>query len=110
MAKEAKTQVKVQVGIEANMESSGKDLRFILPRIMPSVVKDVQVIEGDGGLSTVFLFNFGSDVSNIRYQKEKLVDLDESLHQIGMQVVEGGHLNIGFSSYKTTYQSPCQEK
>ncbi|GFZ04837.1 hypothetical protein Acr_17g0004090 [Actinidia rufa] len=104
MAKEAKTQVKVQVGIEAIWKALAKDLRFVLPRIMPSVVKDVQVIEGDGGLGTVFLFNFGSDVSNIRYQKEKLVDLDESLHQIGMQVVEGGHLNVGFSSYKTIFQ------
>ena len=32
------------------------------------------------------------------------MDLDESLHQIGMQVVEGGHLNLGFSSYKTIFQ------
>ncbi|XP_057460678.1 phytohormone-binding protein CSBP-like [Actinidia eriantha] len=104
MTKEAKAQVKVQVGIEAIWKALAKDLRFVLPRIMPGVVRDVQVIEGDGGLGTVFLFNFGSDVSNIRYQKEKLVDLDESLHQIGLQVVEGGHLNLGFSSYKTTFQ------
>ena len=63
MAKEAKTQVKVQVGIEAIWKALAKDLRFVLPRIMPSVVKDVQVIEGDGGLGTVFLFNFGSGES-----------------------------------------------
>ncbi|KAI8002479.1 Phytohormone-binding protein CSBP [Camellia lanceoleosa] len=45
-----------------------------------------------------------SDVFTVSYQKEKIVDLDESLHQIGMQVIEGGHLNHGFSSYKTIFQ------
>lgn len=44
------------------------------------------------------------DVATMRYQKEKIVELDEALHQIGLQVVEGGHLNSGFSSYKTTFQ------
>lgn len=38
------------------------------------------------------------------YQKEKIVELDESVHQIGLQVIEGGHLNLGFSSYQTTFQ------
>jgi hypothetical protein len=37
------------------------------------------------------------------YQKEKIVELDESLHQITLQVIEGGHLSLGFSSYKTTF-------
>ena len=32
------------------------------------------------------------------------MDLDESLHQIGMQVVEGGQFNLGFSSNKTAFQ------
>ena len=63
MAKEAKAQVKVRVGIEAMSKALAKDLRFVLPRIMPNVVKDVQVIEGDGSLGTVFLFNFGSGES-----------------------------------------------
>lgn len=38
------------------------------------------------------------------YQKEKIVELDESVHKISLQVVEGGHLNLGFNSYKTTFQ------
>lgn len=45
-----------------------------------------------------------SDASNIIYQKEKIVELDESVHTIGLQVIEGGHLNHGFSSYKTSFQ------
>jgi hypothetical protein len=37
------------------------------------------------------------------YQKEKIVELDESLHQITLEVVEGGYLSLGFASYKTTF-------
>lgn len=40
----------------------------------------------------------------MRYQKEKIVELDESVHQIGLQVIKGCNLNLGFSSYQTTYQ------
>jgi hypothetical protein len=44
------------------------------------------------------------DVSAGTYQKEKIDELDESQHRIGLQVIEGGHLNSGFSFYKTTFQ------
>ncbi|KAK9269542.1 hypothetical protein L1049_001318 [Liquidambar formosana] len=104
MIKEATTQEKVDVGIEALWRALAKDMRFIIPKIIPNLVRDVEVIEGDGGLGTVFLFNFGSDVSTVRCQKEKIVELDESLHQIGLQVIEGGHLRLGFSWYKTSFK------
>lgn len=42
--------------------------------------------------------------SSLGYQKEKVSIFNESLHQIGLQVVEGGHLNQGFSSYTTVFQ------
>jgi hypothetical protein len=32
------------------------------------------------------------------YQKEKIVELDESLHQITLEVMEGGYLILGFAS------------
>ena len=49
------------------------------------------------------------DVTNMTYQKEKIVELDESRRQIGIQVIEGGKLNIGFSSYTTTLQLNTSE-
>lgn len=44
------------------------------------------------------------DVNKIADQKEKIVELDESLHLIALQVMEGGHLKHGFTSYKTSFQ------
>ncbi|KAK9938195.1 hypothetical protein M0R45_014948 [Rubus argutus] len=105
MVKQIKTETKVAVGIEPLWKALSKDLRFVAPKIAPNLVKNVELIEGDGtSISTVLLFSFGSDASKIIYQKEKIVELDESVHTIGLQVIEGGHLNHGFSLYKTSFQ------
>lgn len=40
----------------------------------------------------------------MRYQKEKVVEFDESMHQIGLQVIEGGRLNLGFTFYKASFR------
>lgn len=60
MAKEVKTEAKVCVGIGALWEALAKDLRILIPKIIPNLVKSVKVIEGDGGVGTVLLFSFGS--------------------------------------------------
>ncbi|XP_004295884.1 PREDICTED: phytohormone-binding protein-like [Fragaria vesca subsp. vesca] len=105
MVKEIKTETKVGVGIAALWKALSKDLRFLAPKIAPNLIKDVELIEGDGtSTGTVLLFSFGTDASNIVYQEEKIVELDESLHRFGLQVLKGGHLNHGFSSYKTSFQ------
>lgn len=51
-----------------------------------------------------------ADVQMMSYQKEKIVELDESVHQIGIQVIEGGHLNHAFSFYQTTFQLTAIEE
>ncbi|KAK2993015.1 hypothetical protein RJ640_004527 [Escallonia rubra] len=43
------------------------------------------------------------DVS-MKYQKEKIVDFDKWLRHFGLEVIEGGHLTVGLSSYKTFFQ------
>ncbi|KAJ1395493.1 START-like domain superfamily [Sesbania bispinosa] len=100
MVKEFNTQASVGVGLETLWPALSKDFSFIVPKVIPNIVKDVQVIEGDGGVGTILIFNFwpGS------YQREKITELDELSHEIGLQVIEGGYLNQGLSYYKTTYQ------
>lgn len=67
MTKELKTQTKVSVGIEVLWGALAKDINIVLPRIIPNLVKDAEVLEGDGGLGTVFLFKFGSGQSTIHF-------------------------------------------
>lgn len=45
----------------------------------------------------------------MKFQKEKIVEFDELLHRIGLQVIEGGHLEHGFSFYKVTFQLTATE-
>ncbi|CAN1154158.1 Phytohormone-binding protein CSBP [Linum perenne] len=79
-------------------------MQTVVPKMLPQLVKDVQLLEGDGGTGTIFLFNFSHDIQTLRYQKEKIVELDETVNRFGLEVVEGGHLDHGFSMYKTTFQ------
>ncbi|RDX79569.1 Phytohormone-binding protein, partial [Mucuna pruriens] len=104
MIKEFNTQTEVNVGLEALWEALFKDFINIVPKVLPTIVKDGQLIEGDGGLGTIFVFNFLSDVSPLSYLKEKIKEFDESLHEIGLETMEGGSLNEGLTYYKTSYQ------
>ncbi|CAN1154155.1 Phytohormone-binding protein CSBP [Linum perenne] len=100
MLKEVKSQIKVSVDLEILWKSLTKDLHIVVPKILPDKVKDVQVLQGDGGLGTILLFNFTSGKS----LKEKIVEFDETRHRIGLEVTKGGHRDHGFSFYKTTFQ------
>lgn len=59
MVKEAKAQAKVRVGIETLWKALVKDLRFIIPKLMPNTVEKIELIHGNGGLGSVFLFHLG---------------------------------------------------
>ncbi|KAI4333717.1 hypothetical protein L6164_018490 [Bauhinia variegata] len=110
MVKEFSTQADLSVGIETLWQAVAKDFIVTGPKVLPNIVKDVQVIEGDGGIGTKLIFNFFPDVADPSYQKEIITELDESSHEIGLQVTEGGYLNHGFSYYKTTFQLSAIEE
>ncbi|RDX63655.1 Phytohormone-binding protein, partial [Mucuna pruriens] len=103
MIKDFNTQTEVSVGLEVLWAALSKDFINISPKVLPNIVKDVQVIEGDGRVGTILIFNFLSDVSP-NYQREKITEFDEISHKIGLQVIEGGYLNHGLSYYKTSFQ------
>lgn len=48
------------MGLETLWQALSKDLRVTLAKVIPNIVKDVKVIEGDGGIGTIFLFTFFS--------------------------------------------------
>ncbi|KAA0046859.1 phytohormone-binding protein-like [Cucumis melo var. makuwa] len=110
MVKEAKAQAKVRVGIETLWKALVKDLRFIIPKLMPNTVEKIELIHGNGGLGSVFLFHLGR-VKIVKIQKERIVELDETKHEFGLEVMEGILLKRGFSSFKTTFKlSSMKEK
>jgi hypothetical protein len=59
MAQQVQTsQAKVGVGLEVLWRALTKELRFVAQKAIPNLVKDVELIEGDGGLGSVLLFKF----------------------------------------------------
>ncbi|XP_057791116.1 phytohormone-binding protein-like [Salvia miltiorrhiza] len=104
MKKEETGEVKVRVGIERLWGALVNDLSSLLPVLIPNLVTEGEMLQGDGGLGTVYHFKFGPGVPNMRYQKEEVVELDESVHRIGLQVIEGGRLGLGFTYYKNSFQ------
>ncbi|KAF2285953.1 hypothetical protein GH714_009156 [Hevea brasiliensis] len=110
MTKEVKTQAKIGVGLDIVWKALAKDLKSTIPSMIPNLVKDADVIEVMVALCTVYLFNFGPDIKTMTYQKEKVSEFDESLHRIALEVIEGGHLNLGFSYYNTIFQLTATEE
>jgi len=56
--KEHNTETEVRVGLEILWQALSKDLTVTVPKAIPNIVKEVQVLEGDGGLGTIFHFTF----------------------------------------------------
>lgn len=59
MVKEAKGQVKVDVAADLLWRGLSKDIVTTVPKIVPNLVEKGQIVEGDGGLESVILFEFG---------------------------------------------------
>ncbi|KAL0549882.1 hypothetical protein IC582_014374 [Cucumis melo] len=111
MVKEVEAEAKLRVGIETLWKALVKDLRFIVPKLMPNSVEKVELIHGDGGLGSVLLFHLVHDEEMMKRQKEKIVKLDETKHEFGIEVMEGNILKRGFSSFNTTFKlSSISEK
>ena len=64
MVKEFQTETEVSLGLEIIWQALSKDLATIAPKVNPEVVKDVQMIEGDGDVGTILLFtlHYGKNI------------------------------------------------
>lgn len=99
------SEVEIKVPASTVWQVFTKDFIDLFPKLLPNVCADVQILEGDGGVGTVLLFNFGAGVQKgITYQKERIVEKDEEKRIVALEVVEGAHKQLGFSYCKTTFQ------
>ncbi|GJR65838.1 phytohormone-binding protein-like protein [Tanacetum coccineum] len=99
--KEDTAQLKVAIPIKVLWKAMSIDIRHITPKILPNIVSEVELLEGDGGYGSILLFKFCPDVPKVTFQREKIVEFDESVHYIAFEILEGGHLDHGFLKYTT---------
>ncbi|GKB56151.1 fructan 6-exohydrolase, partial [Tanacetum coccineum] len=77
------------------------DIRHITPKVLPNMVSEVDLLEGDEGYGSMLLFKFCPYVPKVTFQREKIVEFDELVHYIALEILEGGHLDHGFLKYTT---------
>lgn len=64
MKRQETGQVKVCVGIQLLWEALVNDLSALLPILIPKLVTEGEMLQGDGGLGTVYHFKFGPGESH----------------------------------------------
>ncbi|XP_024977190.1 phytohormone-binding protein-like [Cynara cardunculus var. scolymus] len=101
--REDTAQMKVSIPIGDLWKAMAIDIGQTATTVLPDIVKEVELLDGDGRLGTILVFKFHPAVPKSKYQKEKIVEFDESRHQIALEILEGGHLDHGFSSYTTGF-------
>ncbi|CAI9283604.1 unnamed protein product [Lactuca saligna] len=69
------------------------------------MVKKVEILEGDGGLGSILLFKFSPHVPKLNFQKEKIVEYDESLHQIALRYWKEGIWIMGLQDIQMFWWS-----
>ncbi|KAJ0750903.1 putative Bet v I/Major latex protein [Helianthus annuus] len=102
--KEDIAQVTVSVPIKDLWKAMASDNRHVVPKVLPDIVSEVELLEGDGGYGSLLLFKFWPGVLNVSHQLEKIVEYDESTYQIALEILEGGHLDHGFTAYTTAFK------
>ncbi|GJY98185.1 phytohormone-binding protein-like protein [Tanacetum coccineum] len=56
--KEDTAQLKVAIPIKVLWKAMSIDIRHITPKILPNIVSEVELREGDGGYGSILLFKF----------------------------------------------------
>ncbi|KAI3686268.1 hypothetical protein L1987_79942 [Smallanthus sonchifolius] len=102
--KEDLAQLTVSVPIKDLWKAMSTDIRHVGPKVLPDIVAEVELLEGDGGYGSMLLFKFCPDLPKVRHQLEKIVEYDDSVYQIGLELLEGGYLDHGFTSYTTAFK------
>nr|WGU11343.1 norbelladine synthase 2 [Crinum x powellii] len=79
-------------------------LAKLVVELLPNAVSKVDVEEGDGGVGTVLHVIYAPGIPGLTYHKEKFVKIDHEKRLKDAVIVEGGHLDLGFSSYLIRFE------
>ncbi|KAK2990294.1 hypothetical protein RJ640_014746 [Escallonia rubra] len=74
------------------------DADNLIPKILPSAIKSVEIIEGDGGVGSVKLITFGEATSQLKSMKHRVDGLDKENFTYSYSIIEGDTLMEGIES------------
>ncbi|KAL0918193.1 hypothetical protein M5K25_010187 [Dendrobium thyrsiflorum] len=85
-------------------------LAKVVVEMIPHVILKVEVEEGDGGVGTIIRTSYPPGSSGPKYSKQKFVKVDNEKHVKEIKVIEGGLIELGFSSYLIHFEIIEKEK
>ncbi|XP_062093190.1 norbelladine synthase-like [Humulus lupulus] len=71
---------------------------------LKTVIENIDVVEGDGGVGTVLNLHFVPGVAKYKSYKEKYTKVDDEKRVKEAEVVEGGYLDFGFTLYRVRFE------
>ncbi|KAK9144283.1 hypothetical protein Sjap_004186 [Stephania japonica] len=84
---------------------SGLELGQLVYKLLPDVIKMVELVEGDGGVGTVLKVTFPPVPGlGLTHFKEKFTKIDHENRIKETDVIEGGYLTFGFSLYRVIFE------
>ncbi|OVA02903.1 Bet v I domain [Macleaya cordata] len=82
---------------------SSPDLPKFIVQLLPTVFQSIDVVEGDGGLGTIFHLVYPPGSKPLTY-KEKFVTIDTRKRLKEVLQIEGGYLEMGCTFYMDSFQ------
>ncbi|GLT32558.1 hypothetical protein SLA2020_072170 [Shorea laevis] len=67
------------------------DSHNLIPKLVPQLIKSIELTEGDGGAGSIRQINF-AEGSQIKYVKNRIDELDEKNFLYKYSLIEGGEL------------------
>ncbi|RDX84738.1 hypothetical protein CR513_34167, partial [Mucuna pruriens] len=81
----------VETYLLQNPDALITDSRLLLPKLLPQFIKEVNVIQGDGGVGTIEQVNF-AEGSPFKYVKNRIDEVDNNNLVCKYTMIEGGPL------------------
>nr|CAD1845042.1 unnamed protein product [Ananas comosus var. bracteatus] len=72
--------------------------------LLPNILQKADIVHGDGGVGTVLHLTFPPGNPGPQYYKEKFTKVDNDNYVKEAVVIEGGYLQLGFTSYLVRFE------
>ncbi|KAB1213919.1 Major pollen allergen Bet v 1-D/H [Morella rubra] len=98
------------IPVERLWRASICDMRNLLPKLLPQLVRSMDILEGDGGAGTITQYNLTDAVEEFGYVKDRIELIDHEKHIFKYSVMEGGLVGVKLKSFaaEITFNSTAE--
>ncbi|XP_038718961.1 major pollen allergen Bet v 1-A-like [Tripterygium wilfordii] len=87
------------VSVERLWKAAIVDSHNLVPKLLPTIISSIDILEGGGGVGTIKLLNFAADVKGAKFIKDRVDVMDHEKHIFKHSIIEGGLIGDKMKSY-----------